>query len=109
MAAFTVASARPVAVRAPVARAVRARAPVAARPMRAARMIVRADPTSVEDAIKEAQEVCEGDSAGECAAAWDVVEEVSAAAADKKVAKKDPLDEFCDGNPDADECRVYED
>ena len=40
------------------------------------------------------------------------VEEISAAESHKKAAapaKKDPLDAFCDDNPDADECRVYED
>jgi hypothetical protein len=73
-------------------------------------MMVRAqDPSTVEDAIKEAQETCESSTTGECAAAWDAVEEISAAQADKKAAKKDPLEEFCDSAPDADECRVYED
>ena len=39
------------------------------------------------------------------------VEELSASAADKKQAKgqSDPLDQYCDDNPEADECRVYED
>jgi hypothetical protein len=42
---------------------------------------------------------------------WDNVEELSAAAAHKKVAvqddkvSSDPLEAFCDDNPDADECR----
>jgi hypothetical protein len=42
---------------------------------------------------------------------WDNVEELSAAAAHKKVAyqddkvSSDPLEQFCDDNPDADECR----
>jgi hypothetical protein len=42
---------------------------------------------------------------------WDNVEELSAAAAHKKVAVQndpvstDPLEQFCDDNPDADECR----
>jgi hypothetical protein len=42
---------------------------------------------------------------------WDNVEELSAAAAHKKVAYQDdkvasdPLEAFCDDNPDADECR----
>lgn len=46
---------------------------------------------------------------------WDNVEELSAAAAHKKVAfandpvSSDPLEQFCDDNPDADECRVYDD
>jgi hypothetical protein len=43
--------------------------------------------------------------------AWDNVEELSAAAAHKKVAyasdpvNSDPLEAFCEDNPDADECR----
>eukprot|EP00798_Chlamydomonas_sp_ICE-L_P031686 gene31686-6891_t len=50
-------------------------------------------------------------TAGECAAAWDNVEEISAHMSHQKVKQsdKDPLDVFCEGNPDADECRVYED
>lgn len=44
------------------------------------------------------------------AAAWDTVEELSAAASHAKEADKidnanDPLEKFCDDNPDADECR----
>mmetsp|Transcript_22534 Transcript_22534/g.62520 ORF Transcript_22534/g.62520 Transcript_22534/m.62520 type:complete len:113 (-) Transcript_22534:278-616(-) len=112
MAAFTVASTRPatLAARAPVARA-SLRARVAARPFRATRFVVRAEPSPIETAIEEAKEACEGDNQGECAAAWDEVEELSAAAAHKKASQKssDPLEEFCDDNPDADECRVYED
>lgn len=69
----------------------------------------------LEQTIKEAEEVCEGDAkTGECAAAFDAVEEVSAALAHKKTAMKasgagDPLEAFCDDNPDADECRIYDD
>jgi len=69
----------------------------------------------VADAIKEAEEMCKGGDAQHCAAAWDNVEELSAAAAHKKVAYQedkvasDPLEAFCDDNPDADECRVYDD
>ena len=38
------------------------------------------------------------------------VEEISAEISHKKAAKKvDPLEDFCDDNPEADECRVYED
>merc|ERR1712070_1178662 len=54
------------------------------------------------DAIDEAKE--------DCAVAWDNVEEISAEISHKKAAKKtDPLEDFCDDNPEADECRVYED
>lgn len=69
----------------------------------------------VEKAIQTAEDTCKGGDAAHCAAAWDNVEELSAAAAHKKVAYQDdkvasdPLEAFCDDNPDADECRVYED
>ncbi len=45
------------------------------------------------------------------ATAWDTVEELSAAASHAKdqAKKLDPLEQYCEGNPDADECRVYED
>lgn len=44
------------------------------------------------------------------AAAWDTVEELSAAASHAKDAtKEDPLEKFCEEDPSADECRVYED
>ncbi|KAF6156913.1 hypothetical protein GIB67_039674 [Kingdonia uniflora] len=66
----------------------------------------------VEESIKTAEEVCAGDPvSGECAAAWDEVEEVSAAASDARLKKKssDPLEEYCKDNMEADECRTYED
>ncbi|KAJ6680076.1 CALVIN CYCLE PROTEIN CP12-2 CHLOROPLASTIC [Salix purpurea] len=67
----------------------------------------------VERSIKEAEEACSGDAAsGECAAAWDEVEELSAAASHAKAKKKeysDPLEEYCKDNPETDECRTYED
>eukprot|EP00358_Blepharisma_japonicum_P006676 CAMPEP_0202943328 /NCGR_PEP_ID=MMETSP1395-20130829/3741_1 /ASSEMBLY_ACC=CAM_ASM_000871 /TAXON_ID=5961 /ORGANISM="Blepharisma japonicum, Strain Stock R1072" /LENGTH=107 /DNA_ID=CAMNT_0049640667 /DNA_START=29 /DNA_END=352 /DNA_ORIENTATION=- len=83
----------------------------AARPVRS--ILVRAEPSksAVETAIKEAEEACKDGTTGECAAAWDAVEEVSAAASDKKAAVKaaaDPLEQFCEGDPSADECRVYD-
>ncbi|KIZ05217.1 Calvin cycle protein CP12 [Monoraphidium neglectum] len=102
-------TARPLAT----ARPVRAARAVAARP--SARVVrVRAQPeqaSSLEAAIKEAEETCDGGPAGECAAAWDNVEEISAAISHKKdaAANSDPLEAFCGDNPDADECRVYED
>jgi hypothetical protein len=81
------------------------------------RVLVMASPAQtserspVETAIDNAKETCESGTTGECAAAWDEVEELSATAADKKLQKgsSDPLEEFCEDNPDADECRVYED
>uniref|UniRef100_A0A0D3FHK2 CP12 domain-containing protein n=1 Tax=Oryza barthii TaxID=65489 RepID=A0A0D3FHK2_9ORYZ len=55
---------------------------------------------------------CAGDpEGGECAAAWDEVEELSAAASHARDRKKDsdPLEEYCKDNPETDECRTYED
>lgn len=66
----------------------------------------------VEESIKEAEEACAGDPvSGECAAAWDEVEELSAAVSHLKDKKKDsdPLEEYCKDNPETDECRTYED
>ena len=65
----------------------------------------------VEESIKKAEEACAGDeTSGECAAAWDEVEEVSAAASDlrKKETSSDPLDDYCKDNPESDECRTYD-
>jgi hypothetical protein len=78
-------------------------------------VIARSTPEkgAVESAIKEAEDKCTSGTSGECAAAWDNVEEISATIAHKKVAdadpSNDPLEKFCDDNPDADECRVYDD
>ncbi|KAG6517255.1 calvin cycle protein CP12-1, chloroplastic-like [Zingiber officinale] len=67
----------------------------------------------VAESIKNAEETCAGDAAsGECAAAWDEVEELSAAASharDKLKANSDPLDNYCNDNPETDECRTYDD
>lgn len=65
----------------------------------------------LEQTIKEAEETCAGGTTTECASAFDAVEEVSAALAHKQAAAKasDPLEVFCDDNPDADECRIYDD
>jgi hypothetical protein len=67
----------------------------------------------VAQGIEEAQQTCAGnESSEECAAAWDEVENLSATAADQKLKNKgkgDPLEEYCEDNPEADECRVYTD
>ena len=64
-------------------------------------------------AREEARAICaaKGATAPECAAAWDEVEELQAAAADKRQAEKktSSLEEYCAENPDAVECRIYED
>ena len=64
-------------------------------------------------AREEARAVCaaKGDTSPECAAAWDEVEELQAAAAHKREEKKtvSSLEAYCAENPDAQECRIYED
>ncbi|KAJ8900407.1 hypothetical protein K2173_025184 [Erythroxylum novogranatense] len=65
----------------------------------------------VEQSIKNAEEACAGDPAsGECVAAWDEVEELSAAASHERDRKKgsDPLENYCKDNPETDECRTYD-
>lgn len=66
----------------------------------------------IAESVKKAEETCAGDAtSGECRAAWDEVEEVSAAASHLRDRNKnsDPLEDFCKGNPETDECRTYED
>ncbi|WCJ22317.1 Calvin cycle protein CP12-1 chloroplastic [Euphorbia peplus] len=79
------------------------------------RMQVRAAPESISDkvaeSIKGAEETCADDPAsGECVAAWDEVEELSAAASHARDKKKDsdPLETYCKDNPETDECRTYD-
>jgi hypothetical protein len=66
----------------------------------------------IEKERQEARSVCEvkGDGSVECAAAWDAVEELQAEAAHQrqKEAPKNSLQQYCDANPEADECRVYD-
>ena len=76
---------------------------------------VRAAPDSisekVEESVKNAEEACSEDPvSGECAAAWDEVEELSAAASHARDKKKesDPLENYCKDNPETDECRTYD-
>ncbi|WP_353930438.1 Calvin cycle protein CP12 [Okeanomitos corallinicola TIOX110] len=66
----------------------------------------------IQDEIQEARNVCDisGNNSAECAAAWDAVEELQAEASHQRQTKpKNSLEQYCDANPDADECRVYED
>ncbi|CAJ1969834.1 unnamed protein product [Sphenostylis stenocarpa] len=65
----------------------------------------------VEESIKSAEETCSGGGGdAECAAAWDEVEELSAAAshAREKQKQADPLENYCKDNPETDECRTYD-
>jgi len=66
----------------------------------------------IEKERDQARQVCDikGATSGECAAAWDAVEELqSEAAHQRQVPPKTSFDKYCDANPDAVECRVYED
>jgi hypothetical protein len=67
----------------------------------------------LQKARQEAREACDGEgaSSAECAVAWDTVEELSSEASHQKqkTPAKNSLEVYCDENPDALECRVYED
>lgn len=67
----------------------------------------------IQDERSQAREVCEikGDGSAECAAAWDAVEELQAEAAhqrDRGEENKNSFQQYCDDNPEAAECRVYD-
>ncbi|MBD2743574.1 Calvin cycle protein CP12 [Coleofasciculus sp. FACHB-1120] len=65
----------------------------------------------IEQERDQARAVCDtkGAGSGECAAAWDAVEELQAEASHQRDTKpKNSLERYCDANPGADECRVYE-
>jgi CBS domain-containing protein len=67
----------------------------------------------IEVAREDARAICKakGETSSECAAAWDAVEELQAAAADRrnKQETKTSLQAYCEANPDSEECRIYED
>ena len=65
----------------------------------------------IEQEREQARAVCDtsGSTSGECAAAWDAVEELQAEASHQRQSKqKNSLEQFCDANPEAAECRVYD-
>jgi hypothetical protein len=66
----------------------------------------------IEQERQEARTACDlnGAESPECAAAWDAVEELQAEAAHQrdKEPTKNALQQYCDANPEADECRVYD-
>lgn len=65
----------------------------------------------IADEVANAREVCNTDNPQDCAAAWDAVEELQAEASHQKTAepKKTSLEKYCDDNPEAAECRIYDD
>ena len=66
----------------------------------------------IEQERQQARQVCQtsGDESNECAVAWDSVEELQAEASHQREnkPKKTSLEKYCDENPDADECRIYD-
>ncbi|KAE9615883.1 hypothetical protein Lal_00017507 [Lupinus albus] len=84
--------------------------------LRSATTIVYAAPErisqKVEESIKNAKETCSDDpTSGECVAAWDEVEELSAAASharDRSKELSDPLENYCKDNPETIECKTYD-
>ena len=65
----------------------------------------------IQEELESARTVCglKGDTSGECAAAWDAVEELQAEASHQKQVKpQNSFAKYCDDNPDAAECRIYE-
>jgi poly(3-hydroxybutyrate) depolymerase len=62
---------------------------------------------------ENARTVCstDGSNSAECAAAWDAVEELQAEASHRRQSKpqKNSLEQYCDDNPEAVECRIYDD
>lgn len=68
--------------------------------------------SKIQEERSQAREVCEvkGDGSVECAAAWDAVEELQAEASHQreKEHQKNSLQQYCDDNPEALECRVYD-
>jgi hypothetical protein len=75
------------------------------------------DNTNIHEQIEEerqaAREACStnGVHSPECAAAWDALEELQAEASHQKEGhpEKNSFEKYCDDNPDAAECRLYDD
>ncbi|KPQ33000.1 hypothetical protein E1H12_09135 [Geitlerinema sp. P-1104] len=68
--------------------------------------------SQIDQERQAARDACDtsGANSKECAAAWDAVEELQAEAAHKKnKPEKTSFETYCDNNPDAAECRVYDD
>lgn len=67
----------------------------------------------IQEEVKQAREACDvsGATSKECAAAWDAVEELQAEASHQKqeIKVKNSLEQYCSDNPEAAECRIYED
>jgi CBS domain-containing protein len=67
----------------------------------------------IEVAREEARTICreQGDTSPACATAWDILEELQSAKAHQRQPEKtkSSFQSYCEANPDAEECRIYED
>ncbi|MBD2138305.1 Calvin cycle protein CP12 [Anabaena sp. FACHB-1237] len=66
----------------------------------------------IQEEVEQARTICDinGSNSPECAAAWDAVEELQAEASHQRQEKpKSNFERYCDDNPEADECRLYDD
>jgi hypothetical protein len=64
---------------------------------------------AIQEAIAQAREACEqeGGTSSSCAVAWDIVEELQAERS-HRIQAKTAFERYCDENPSADECRIYD-
>ncbi|HEY9876883.1 MAG TPA: Calvin cycle protein CP12 [Leptolyngbyaceae cyanobacterium] len=66
----------------------------------------------IQQEIESARAACDvsGANSEECAAAWDAVEELQAEASHQreKAPERTSFEQYCDTNPEAEECRVYD-
>jgi uncharacterized protein YgiB involved in biofilm formation len=66
----------------------------------------------IHEQLEEARAACDvsGVNSAACAAAYDALEELQAEAAHQQQSKpKSALQQYCEENPDAAECRIYDD
>ncbi len=66
---------------------------------------------AIQAAIAQARAACQdgGTTSNECAVAWDIVEELQAEKSHRHSSDhRNSLQRYCDDNPDADECRIYD-
>lgn len=66
----------------------------------------------IHEQLEEARATCDasGVNSAACAAAYDALEELQAEAAHQGQNKpKSALQQYCEENPDAAECRIYDD
>ncbi|HIK55453.1 MAG TPA: Calvin cycle protein CP12 [Synechococcales cyanobacterium M55_K2018_004] len=67
---------------------------------------------AIHEAIAAARAACaaEGPTSTNCAVAWDIVEELQAERSHQAVAHppQSSFERYCEENPEADECRIYD-